>query len=859
MPDEKLNRDLLLSPDTFLFMQNEGKNGMISVSVGPGVVNQTGQDKPVIYDQKLKVYKPAINLEQAVQQFPRAEEGDYLILENPAEQQDKFPTESVQQATKLVKGRKVIIPGPWSNALWPGQSAKVIPGHRLRSNQYLVVTIYNEEEARKNWSSAIVKPAESTGENPKPDALKAQPKTFVVGQRIIIKGTEVSFYIPPTGVEVTTDENNKYVREAVTLEQLEYSILIDENGTKRYPRGPEVVFPEPTEQFLPDDKGNRKFKALELNDIQGIHVKVIQAYEEGGRKYEEGEELFITGKDTPEGKGTAIYFPREEHSVIEYGEGNSKHYSTAVPEGEGRYVMNRSTGEIETITGPIMLLPDPRNRVMVRRVLSDKQCELWYPGNAEALNYNRNLRTMMANTPSARSGFVSEGDYRKQTRALYAASASAGFESADYAAGDELVAAGGTNMPTKFTRGTVYTPPRQITLDTKYDGVPSINVYTGYAVLIVSKTGKRRVEVGPATVLLNYDETLEVLTFSTGKPKNTDTLQKSVYLRVKNNNISDIITVETSDHVKATVKISLCVQFEGDENKWFEVENYVKFLTDHVRSILKGAIKQQSVENFYANYLPIIRDSILGKKPDTGVRNGLAFPENGMKVTDVEVLSVDLANDQIAQMLNGAQYEVVKQNIGLHQARKTLEVTKEHNRIQTETAEAAAATRQRELELAAEQVKQELQVELAKIEAQLLTLEERRKTTESEQALMDIKHNADLTRVQSKADLEQKVATEKQQLAQKTLEAETKAAVERLTAAKENISEALVALGREDVMVKMAEALRIETFISGNTMEGAASRLIAGFPILQQVFDRARGAGNGNGSGNRVAAAQARQ
>ena len=35
-------------------------------------------------------------------------------------------------------------------------------------------------------------------------------------------------------------------------------------------------------------------------------------------------------------------------------------------------------------------LPDP---VIARRTLSDKQCELLYPGNAEALAYNQGLRS----------------------------------------------------------------------------------------------------------------------------------------------------------------------------------------------------------------------------------------------------------------------------------------------------------------------------------------------------------------------------------------------------------------------------------------------------------------------------------
>ena len=54
-------------------------------------------------------------------------------------------------------------------------------------------------------------------------------------------------------------------------------------------------------------------------------------------------------------------------------------------------------------------------------------------------------------------------------------------------------------------RSETYTPPRQLTLDTKYDGAVQVDVWTGYAVLVVDKNGDREVIVGPQTVLLEFD------------------------------------------------------------------------------------------------------------------------------------------------------------------------------------------------------------------------------------------------------------------------------------------------------------------------------------------------------------------
>src|SRR6201999_3135914 len=124
---------------------------------------------------------------------------------------------------------------------------------------------------------------------------------------------------------------------------------------------------------------------------------------------------------------------------------------------------------------------------------------------------------------------------------------------------------------------------------------------------------------------------------SSGTPKTDERLIETVYLRVLNNKESDSCIVETADHVSVTLAYSMRVTFEGEPLRWFEVENYVKFLCDHVRSVLKGATKKHSIESFYANAVDVIRDTILGKGDAKGERPGMKFSENGMQITDVEV------------------------------------------------------------------------------------------------------------------------------------------------------------------------------------------------------------------------------
>lgn len=844
MSEVSIKRDLVLAPGTYAFMQDVSK-GVIKTYTGPTVINPTAQEVPVIYNPAGGVFMRALALEDALVVAPVAAEGHYIILRNPAKI-NRHPSEgSAQLSEDLEIGRKIIVPGPATFALWPAQAAEVVEGHHLRSNQYLLVRVYNEDEARKNWGKAVVKLVAVEGETPPTPVIAAPPPDLTVGKQIIIRGTEVSFYIPPTGVEVVPGGDELYARDALTLERLEYSILVDENGKKRYEIGPQVVFPQPSERFIAakDDAGqpSKKFRAIELNEIQGLHVKVIAAYEERGRKYQIGEELFITGKDT------AIYFPREEHSAIKY-DGRAKHFATAIPAGEARYVMNRLTGEIRNVRGPAMLLPDPRTEVVVRRVLTGKQCTLWYPGNAQALEYNQGLLAILQHVPTTRQGAISEGDYTRGQRGqkgvapavTFTASTTTGMimEASRVSRDQELVT-------DEFARGSTYTQPRSITLvETKYQGAPSIDVWTGYAVLIVAKTGKRRVVQGPATVLLEYDESLQHFELSTGKPKTTDTLLTDVFLRVENNKVSDVVNVETADHVQVQLYLSYLIDFEGDSLKWFAVENYVKFMCDHVRSVLKGAVRKLKIEDFYQNSTDCIRDVLLGKSIE-GLREGMLFPQNGMLMVDVEVLKVVLQEEKIRALLDQAQHDVVQTNIDLSNRKRALEATREREAIAQAEAKIKTVTKQVQDVLVIEIAASELAVTLARVGNVLTELAERRHVVEAEQAVEEIKFGNRLDRVKREETqaFDFRVAAQEQEIA--LLEAEAAAAVQRFQAVSGNFSEALLALSHNETLVKIAQAWNTQKLVEGEALGDTLQRLFHSTP-LKALVDKLT-APNGSG------------
>ncbi|HUB07404.1 MAG TPA: hypothetical protein VMB50_10395 [Myxococcales bacterium] len=822
-PREK--HDLVLPPGTYAYMQDVTK-GVIKTYTGPTVINPTAQEVPIVYDPKRGAFSKDVTLEEAIRRAIVAVEGYYVQLLNPAKG-NKHPEDgTTQPSAELDVGRKIVIPGPAMFPLWPGQAAEVIRGHHLRSNQYLLVRVYNEDEARQNWGSAIVKPAgHAEGEVAPPSrggSAIPLPGDLTVGKLITIRGTDVSFYIPPTGIVVVPERHDAagrpvYVREALTLERLEYAILCDEDGHKRYEKGPTVVFPNPTERFVEaPESGAKKFRAIELSEIQGIHLKVIADYQDpDGAAHQAGDELFVTGKDT------AIYYPREEHSAIKY-DGRIKHFATAVPEGEARYVLHRLTGEIHMVHGPAMLLPDPRHEVIVRRVLSDQQVAQWYPGNAEALDYNRALRSTLARAPASQSAAPAV-KLAPRPRVVGEADASASAP-----AGEP------TFVGEEFARSGSYVPPRSITLETKYQGVPTVEVWTGYAVMVVSKSGRRRVEIGPKAVQLEYDEGFEVLRLSTGKPKSTAALLDTVYLRVLNNHVTDVLTVETADHVQVELGLGYRVNFEGAEpTRWFAVENYVKLLCDHVRSVLRGRIRRLTVEAFYEGATDILRDLVLGTAADGGGRPGMAFPENGMRVSDLEVLGVTIADEGIRQLLDEAQHAVVQTNIQLAAGRRDLAVTKEREAVLCEEAAARAATLQRRNELERGVAESDLSVALLKLGNQLQELERQRDVALKDAERSRVGFDAELQREKDRRELELRLAAEAQSQQVALLEAEARSVAARFSALKGEggFSEALLALSHDETLAKVAEAWSIQRVIGGESVSDALAKVFAGTPL----------------------------
>lgn len=818
MSDTNRARDLVLAPNEYAFISDQTK-GNINVYVGPYKTSLANTDKPVIFNNYSKRFEDS-SLEDSIQIFTTAPEGWYIVLKNP-EVAGKQPINGTpSNLAQLNIGRKVNIPGPACFALWPGQMTKVLQGHHLRYNQYLVVRVYDETEAQANWSKAVIK--SKHGETPETEPAAEIPE-LTMGKQLIIKGSNVSFYIPPTGVEVVRDEDtDDYVREAVTLERMEYCILLDENGEKRFMRGPSVVFPEPTEEFVIMDS-LRKFRAIELNELSGLYVKVIAPYEENKFKYKEGDELFITGKEQ------MIYYPRPEHAIIKYGK-QEKLHAIAIPAGEGRYFLNRKSGTIELMKGPCMFLPDPREAVIVRRVLEPKQVELWFPGNTEALAYNTRLKEIQAEENT--DDFVTDSEYLKRNAPEGAFALSEAMPAAPQQR--RMEKASKKIASEKFDRSHQFTPPRTITLDTKYEGAVNINVWTGYAVLVTSKTGSRKVIVGPQSYLLEYDETLQVMELSSGTPKNDYYPIRTVYLRTLYNKVSDMIEAESSDYCKVDISLSYRVNFEGDSEKWFDVENYVKFLCEHLRSLIRNVVKKHTITDFYTNGIGLIRDAILGTSED-GKRKGRLFPENGMRIYDVEVLGIELQDETIENLLVSAQQSVVKQILEVDSLKRKAEFESESENYKRILAETQSQTKIQNLSLELGIQTKQSEVQLARLEAERLASEKQEQnqlaTQERLQSLQAIKVEMLKARQTALLDLNERELSQEMSM----IEAQTQAVVSKAQAVSPELIAALQAFGDKALAEKLAQSMAPLSILGGKSIVEVFAQLVKGTELSKYL------------------------
>jgi len=103
--------DLILPQGTFVYIQ-DGASGQVQVAVGPYKESIGEIDKIVTFDENSRKFVTATEFIDAIQVSRSADEGQYIVLINPAEPKDgepKFPNRGKNPTTVTLKtGSKVV-------------------------------------------------------------------------------------------------------------------------------------------------------------------------------------------------------------------------------------------------------------------------------------------------------------------------------------------------------------------------------------------------------------------------------------------------------------------------------------------------------------------------------------------------------------------------------------------------------------------------------------------------------------------------------------------------------------------------------------------------------------------------------
>ena len=354
---------------------------------------------------------------------------------------------------------------------------------------------------------------------------------------------------------------------------------------------------------------------------------------------------------------------------------------------------------------------------------------------------------------------------------------------------------------------------------------------------VISKNGDRKVVCGPQTVMLDYDQTLEELQLSTGKPKTTDNLIRTCFLRHENNKVSDMVNVETKDFVRCTVKVSYCVDFDKDYmDKWFNIDNYVKFMTDRERSLLKRAAKNYTIEEFYQNYITIVRDVAIArdrsevKDADKAAHKGRFFPENGMYVSDCEVLSIDVERD-VYQMLTDHQREMVERSLELSTADKRVQVAEQLAIAEKKENEVESQKLINKMNLQREEAVRKLAIQSEVNRMKEAEAEASKKAEQDLQVIIDAVADAD--RERKKKDLDQDLAYKNAiadiEKAKQKAYADTVSQI--MTSIAPGLIEALTSNANVDLLNGLNKAVGPYAIANGESVADVANKLLRGLPV----------------------------
>jgi len=146
--------------------------------------------------------------------------------------------------------------------------------------------------------------------------------------------------------------------------------------------------------------------------------------------------------------------------------------------------------------------------------------------------------------------------------------------------------------------------------------------------------------------MLGPDEHFTILSLSGGKPKKAHVI-KSISLLLGPDFMTDVVTVETSDHARLALQLSYNWNFVVDRtkdeeiHKLFQVPDFVGDACKAVASRVRGSVAACRFDDFHRNSAKVIRTAVFGTDENGKIKKNLVFTANNLHITNIDIQSVE--------------------------------------------------------------------------------------------------------------------------------------------------------------------------------------------------------------------------
>jgi len=160
------------------------------------------------------------------------------------------------------------------------------------------------------------------------------------------------------------------------------------------------------------------------------------------------------------------------------------------------------------------------------------------------------------------------------------------------------------------------------------------------------KEKNARIIFGPELVLLGPDEQFTMLSLSGGKPKKANVI-RSLVLLLGPDFMTDVVTVETSDHARLSLTLSYNWHFTVDKTdmesaaKIFSVPDFVGDACKAIASRVRGSVAQVPFDLFHRESARLIRSAVFGVDETGKVGPSFNFASNNLTITNIDIQSVE--------------------------------------------------------------------------------------------------------------------------------------------------------------------------------------------------------------------------